>query len=131
VECADLRDRVWVMTERLKSCQLEVTATEQIVRAKEDEARAARRLIALADREKGRLRSDISPIESKASSIRMKGGDVQSGIFKAQERIRALKTEAQMNQQQLDQWIQAAQEREDDFSVLKRYQTRDEGQIRS
>jgi hypothetical protein len=27
-----------------------------------------------------------------------------------------------MNQQQLDQWIQAAQECEDDFSVLKRYQ---------
>jgi DNA repair exonuclease SbcCD ATPase subunit len=62
----------------------------------------------------------------------LRGTDaVQSKIVISQRRINQFKEEANMNQQELEQWIVIARQKEEDFLVLQRYQREDEGRVRS
>jgi chromosome segregation ATPase len=130
-ECHELRDRYSVVSEHLKSCEFEITTTEQIVNAREEEVRVEHHLREVAFREKGKIQTDLSKISVQLSDILSKDSQIQTRILQSQDRINKLKDDARMNQHQLEQWVQAARDKEEDFAVLKRYQTEDEGRIRN
>jgi chromosome segregation ATPase len=130
-ECEELKDRLTVITEHLRSVKIEVVTTQQIVQAKEEDVKAEKHLQQVAVRENGKIHTELQKIEAESLNVQAKNSQVESRIFKSQERINALKEAARMNQEQLEQWVQAARDKEEDFLVLQRYQREDEGRIRS
>lgn len=130
-ECTELQDRLNVLQEHLKSVTSEVTITQQLLTEKERQAENEKHLTQLSEREYGRIISDLSRIEEQTTSVQAKWSEVQAKTFKSQQRIEAFKEEAQANEEQLQQWIQAARDKEEDFLVLQRYQKEDEGKIKA
>jgi chromosome segregation ATPase len=130
-ECVELQERVNVLKEHLKNVQGEVSTTQQLLTAKETQAENEKHLQQVCDREHGKIVSDIGKLEQQTQDIMAKVDGVQSKIVISQRRINQFKDEAKMNQQELDQWIVIARQKEEDFLVLQRYHREDEGRVRS
>ncbi|EAY06681.1 hypothetical protein TVAG_211310 [Trichomonas vaginalis G3] len=130
-ECTDLQDRLNVLNEHLQSVQTEVKSTQELLTAKEAQATEEQHLQQLSEREYGKIVSEVGKLEEETTKVQAKNSEVQSKIFKSQQRIEAFKEEYAANEEQLQQWIQAARDKEEDYLVLQRYQKEDEGKIRS
>jgi chromosome segregation ATPase len=130
-DCAELQDRVGVLREHLKSVQSEVSTTQQLLTAKQSQAEQEKHLQQLCEREDGKIRSDMGRLDAQAQDVAAKADVVQSKIQISQHRIERFKEENRMNQQELEQWIVIARQKEEDFLVLQRYHREDEGRVRS
>ena len=130
-ECTELEDRLKIIQDHLKSVQVEITTTQQILTAKEEEVKTEKHLQQLALREKGKIETELTKIEDQTNEILAKNSAIEAKTFKSQQRIEAFKEEARINQAELEQWIQAARDKEEDYLVIQRYHKDDEGRIRS
>ena len=130
-ECVELKDRLNVINEHLRSVQLELTTTQQIVTAKEEEVKTEKHLRQLALREKGKVEVELVKVQEQQEDIAAKNSQIEAKTFKSQQRIDAFKEEARINQEELDQWVQAARDKEEDYLVIQRYKKDDEGRIRA
>lgn len=130
-ECKELQERVQVLSEHLKNVHSEVNTTQQLLTAKNAQVEQEKHLQQLISRERGKLQSEMRRIEEKTTDVQAKWSEVQAKTFKSQQRIEAFKEEAKMNQQQLEQWILIARQKEEDYLVIQRYQREDEGKIKS
>lgn len=129
-ECQELNERVNILREHLKNVQAEVTKTQELLTAKNSQVEEEKHLTQLVLREKGRIASEIAKIEEKRNDIRAKWENVQSKTFQSEKRMQTFRDEYKLNQQELEQWITIARQKEEDFIVLQRYQTKDESKIR-
>lgn len=129
-ECNDLQERVDTLTTHLKNCKVEITSTQELLTAKEAQANDEKHLQTLTEREYGKIQTYLVQTEEKTQAVEAKFSEVQTKIFKSQQRLDTFKNELQANEEQLQQWIQAAKDKEEDFLVLQRYKKEDEGKIR-
>lgn len=130
-ECADLKERLTVINEHLRNVQLDLATTQQIVTAKEEEVKTEKHLQQLALREKGKLATEIAKIDEKTQEVVSKNSQIEARTFKSQQRIEAFKEEARINQEELEQWVQAARDKEEDFLVIQRYSKDDAGRVKA
>jgi len=130
-DCNELKERVGILSDHLKNVQQEVNTTQQLLSAKHTQVDEETHIKQLFQRERGKIKADLSKLESLTTDIQAKWSEVQAKIFKSQQRVEAFKEEAKMNQQELDQWVVIARQKEEDFLVLQRYKREDEGKIRS
>lgn len=130
-ECSEYTDRLSVIKEHLKNVQLEVSTTQQLLTAKEAEAEEEKHLQQLSLREQGKIKQELEKIENESEDINTKNSQVEAKTFKSQQRIEQFKEEAKMNEEELEQWVQAARDKEEDYLVLQRYQRDDESRVRS
>jgi chromosome segregation ATPase len=130
-ECDDLRNRLNVITDHLTSVRYEVTATEQLFQAKQAEIQTERDLSSVASREKGKIDGELKRAATEVTDIRSKDSQIQARILQSQGRIESLKEAARMNAAELERWIQAARDREEDFLMLQRYRHADDCGIRA
>ncbi|EAX92034.1 hypothetical protein TVAG_141510 [Trichomonas vaginalis G3] len=129
-ECKDLQERVTTLTAHLKDCKVEITSTQELVTAKEAQAEDEKHLQTLSEREFGKIQVSLVQLEQKTQEIESKYSEVQAKVFKSEQRIETFKEELKVNEEQLQQWIQAAKDKEEDFLVLQRYKKEDESKIR-
>ena len=130
-EVSELQDRLNVLQDHLKSVSSEVTTTQSILTEKEKQAEEEKHLQQLSEREYGKIIADLTKIDEETTKVQALCGDIQKKTFTSQQRIEAFKEEAHANEEQLQQWIQAARDKEEDFLAIQRYQREDEGRIRS
>lgn len=130
-ECSELNDRMGVLTEHLKSVTTEVKSTQELLNAKSKQATEEKHLQQLSERELGILNSEIAKIEKETVVVQSRWSEIQAKIFKSQQRIESFKEEAKINEEQLNQWIQAARDKEEDYLVMQRYKREDEGKVRT
>jgi chromosome segregation ATPase len=130
-DCTELQERVRILTDHLKNVQSEVGTTQQLLTAKEYQAEQEKHLEMICEREHGKIVSELSKLDQQTNDVMAKMDAVQSKIVISQRRINQFKEEAKMNQQELEQWIVIARQKEEDFLVIQRYHREDEGRIRS
>ena len=130
-DCTDLQERVRVLQDHLKSVQNEVQTTQQLLTAKRAQVEEEKHLRQLADREHGQIVSEMAKVEEQAQQVMTKVDAVQGKIVISQKRISEFKEQAKLNEQELEQWMVVARQKEEDFLVLQRYQKEDEGKVKA
>ncbi|OHT01687.1 hypothetical protein TRFO_31438 [Tritrichomonas foetus] len=130
-DCTELQERVNVLSEHLKNVQNEVSTAQQLLTAKQSQAEDEKHLQQLCEREHGKIVSEMAKLQQQTQDIMAKVDAVQSKTVISQRRINQFKEEAKMNQQELEQWLVIARQKEEDFLVLQRYKREDEGRVRS
>lgn len=130
-DCSELQERVSVLSEHLKNVQSEVLSAQQLLTAKQAQAEEEKHLQQICEREHGKIVSELNKLQQQTQDIIVKNDTVQSKTVISQKRINQFKEEAKMNQQELEQWIVIARQKEEDFLVLQRYNREDEGRVRS
>ena len=130
-DCQELNERVSILKEHLANVQTEVAKTQELLSAKNVQVEEEKHLTELAYREKGKIASDLAKIDEKIGEICALQTSVSTKTMTSQQRIEQYREEAKMNQDELEQWITIARQKEEDFLVLQRYKREDEGKIRS
>lgn len=130
-DCSQLEERVGVLSDHLKSVQNEVATAQQLLTAKLAQAEEEKHLQQLCEREHGKIVSQMGQIQQQTQDIMAKNDTIQSKTVISQKRINQFKEEAKINQQELEQWLVIARQKEEDYLVLQRYNQEDEGRVRS
>lgn len=123
-------ERVRIMEEHLKNVQQELAHTQQLVDAKNKEISTEDHLKQLAEREAGRVRQELTKLETKAEAVQDEMNIVQNHIFKGTERLDRFKLQMNWNQEELEQWALAARQKEEDNLALEKYTRADEARIK-
>jgi chromosome segregation ATPase len=69
-----------------------------------------------------KLASEVARFAERDRAVQDLCSDVQARIFRLQQRLAQLRGEQQQNQEELEQWIVVARQKEEDFLVLHRYE---------
>lgn len=125
-ELAGQKERVQIMDEHLKNVVQEVGHTNGLLAAKRKETETERHLEALSQREIGRYMQEIRRMETGVDDLQVKLNGVQNSMFSANERMDQFKLQMNWNQEELEQWALAAQQKEDDSLALLKYSRADE-----
>lgn len=130
-ECSDLQSRVTNLSQHLTSIKTEIGTSQGLLSAKVRQTEEEKHLQQLCEREQGKLKNELSKLKEQTEYILARVDAVQYRTAISQRRINEFKEESELNQQELEQWISIARQKEEDYLVLQQYQREDEGQIRT
>lgn len=130
-ECSDLQSRVTNLSQHLNSIKAEIGTSQVALSAKVKQTESEKHQQQLCDREHGKLKNELSKLKEQTDYIIAKVDAVQCRTVISQRRINEFKEESKLNQQELEQWISIARQKEEDYLALQQYQKEDEGQIRT
>jgi len=123
-------ERVLLMKDHLENVRQEIVHTNGLLAAKQNGLDTETHLIALADREKVAIVTEIkaanASIHEGKDSIRV----LQDQIYVAYEGLETLKLSLNWNQEELEQWATAATKKESDNQALEKYRRADEVKIK-
>merc|ERR1711998_284502 len=75
----------------------------------------------LAEREIGRLRAEMAKFDRVAAEMQDSVNGVQNKIFRGNESMDQFKVQLNWNQEELEQWVLASKQKEEDNVALERY----------
>lgn len=123
-------DRTSVMKDHVHSVRQEINYTDGLIAAKEKEIETEKHFIALADRERVGILSEIN----KANDFIQNGKDtlakLETQISQTRKEMEALKLSSNWNQEELERWATAVAQRDSDNMVLEKYRRADEAKIK-
>ena len=123
-------ERVSLMKDHLENVRQEIVHTNGLLAAKQNGLDTETHLIALADREKVAITTEIkaanASIHEGKDSIRV----LQEQIHVANEGLETLKLSLNWNQEELEQWATAAAKKESDNQAVEKYRRADEVKIK-
>lgn len=114
-------DRSKILGEHLKNVKQEHGHTQQLVDHKEKEIETEIHLRQLAEREIGRLRSEMAKFDHLAAEAQDSINSTQNKIFRGNESMDQFKVQLNWNQEELEQWVLASKQKEEDNVALERY----------
>merc|ERR1719161_598965 len=123
-------ERIKIMTDHLANVQQELVHTQQLVDAKKREVETEDHMIALANRQAGRIGAEIGRLTKISDEYQDRTNALQTEIFKGNERLDQFKLEMNWNQEELEQWALAARQKEEDEMTLEKYRRADDSKIR-
>ena len=126
----ELGERLGTMSGHLRNVQQEVMVTQQLVDAKGKEVHSEDHMKQLAERESGRIQSDLGKMEHSVMEIQDKLNAVQTNIFRGNEKMDEFKKQMNWNQEELEQWALAMKQKEEDNLALQKYARADESKIK-
>mmetsp|Transcript_8642 Transcript_8642/g.12761 ORF Transcript_8642/g.12761 Transcript_8642/m.12761 type:complete len:920 (+) Transcript_8642:114-2873(+) len=126
----DLVDRISILEEHLKAIKTEVNHTQVLVNAKNKDIEAENHFRQVAEREIGRLNTELKQYEKEFAEIQDKLDTVQNEIFRNNEKLDKFKLQMNFNQEELEQWTLAEKQKQEDFMAVERYQRKDEKKIK-
>jgi hypothetical protein len=118
------------MREHLKNVKNEYLSTQGLNNSKTKEVSTENHLKQLADREDGRIKVDIEKLKREAAELAAKENSTQNSIFKTKEKLESLKKDLELGKEQLEQWLIATQQKEQDAKMLELYTRADEKRIK-
>ena len=122
--------RVEIMKEHLKNVEQELHHTQQLLEAKEAEAKTEEHMKELSKRESGRLRLDIEKLATEEEELLSEISAVKNDIYKSNEKMDELKEHLNYDQEELEQWKLAVQQQDDDNLAYQKYTRKDESKLR-
>jgi hypothetical protein len=78
----------------------------------------------------GRLRKDLEVLEREKVELQDKINSLQQTIMKGNEKMDQFKLLMNWNQEELDQWVLAQKQKEEDNLALEKYKRQDEAKIK-
>ncbi|NXP03510.1 CCD39 protein, partial [Thinocorus orbignyianus] len=128
-ELADLEERIQAMTSHLKNVRQEFSFTQSLYKARENEIDTEQHFKALAERECGRLKSDIKRLENEIVSLREKENSQKNTINKTTKKLENLKQQLNCDEELLEGWMKEIDRKDNDTLTIQKYAQQDEGKL--
>ncbi|XP_074819614.1 coiled-coil domain-containing protein 39 isoform X2 [Natator depressus] len=129
-QLTDFEERIEAMTSHLKNVRQEFNFTQSLYRARENEIETEEHFKALAERELGRLKKEIQRLENQMVSLREKKNSQENNIFKATQKLEALRCQMNWDQQALEAWLEESAHKDNDAVTIQKYAQEDDGKLR-
>ena len=127
---SDLKTRIKVMTEHFKNVQQEVDHTNALYGAKKAEIKTEEHLAQLTSRNLGRAQVEARKLKADISSTQEMINSAQNQIRKETEKLDEFKMKMNWNQEELEKWVLASKQKEEDFLTLEKYSRADELKVK-
>ncbi|XP_026063101.1 coiled-coil domain-containing protein 39-like [Carassius auratus] len=124
------KDVINALTEHLTHLRQEVSHTQALCKAREKETESEVHFRALAERETGRLKQEISQLENQLKTLKEKKNAQENSIFKATQKLDELRSQLNWDQQTLEAWLQESAHKDEDTMAIIKYAKQDESKIR-
>ncbi|KFU99928.1 Coiled-coil domain-containing protein 39, partial [Tauraco erythrolophus] len=128
-ELTDFEERIEAMTSHLKNVRQEFSFTQSLYKARENEIETEQHFKALAEREHGRLKSEIKRLEDEIVSLRDKKTSQENTINKTTKKLENLKQQMNCDEEVLESWIKESNRKDNDAITIQKYAQQDEGKL--
>ncbi|XP_064372715.1 coiled-coil domain-containing protein 39 isoform X2 [Dromaius novaehollandiae] len=128
-QLADFEERIEAMTSHLKNVRQEFSFTQSLYRARENEIETEQHFKALAERECGRLKSEIKRLEDEIVSLREKKNSQENNISKTTKKLEDLRQQMNCDEEVLESWIEESNRKDNDAVTIQKYAQQDEGKL--
>ncbi|OXB60825.1 hypothetical protein ASZ78_016553 [Callipepla squamata] len=128
-QLADFEERIKAMVSHLKNVRQEFSFTQSLYKARENEIETERHFKALAERERGRLKSEIKRLEDEIVSLREKKNSRENAINKTTKKLESLKQQMSCDEEVLESWIKESDRKDNDIITIQKYAQQDEGKL--
>lgn len=126
----DLKDRVKIMKEHFRNVQQEVDHTNALASAKKAEMHTEEHLTQLTSRTLGRAQHEARRIDSEIQNTQEMINSTQNSLRKESEKLDEFKMQMNWNQEELEKWVIASKQKEEDNLVLQKYTLADDFKIK-
>ncbi len=126
----DHKDRITVMEQHIKHVRQELQHTQALLTAKTKEVETEDHLKQLSEREIGRVRGDLRKLDEEATTIQDRLSGAQTDLHRGQEKLETFKEKMNWNQDELQQWATASQQKEEDNAALDKYTKADGARVK-
>ncbi|KAM9279337.1 LOW QUALITY PROTEIN: coiled-coil domain-containing protein 39 [Morus bassanus] len=128
-ELTGFEERIEAMTSHLKNVRQELGFTQSLHKARENEIETEQHFKALAERERGRLKSEIKRLEDEIVSLREKKNCQENTINKTTKKLENLKQQMNCDEEVLESWIKESNRKDNDAITIQKYAQQDEGKL--
>ncbi|KAH8617730.1 hypothetical protein ERJ75_000359500 [Trypanosoma vivax] len=129
-EVEDQRRRLEFVREHLSNVRGEIVNTQSLADTKRREVESETHMLRLLVRECGRLAQSQVQMEAQDAVVKERLQDVQNRLFTENLRMAELKSAMAFNQEALEKWDEARQQKEADEAVVARYAKTDALKVR-
>ncbi|NXK82282.1 CCD39 protein, partial [Amazona guildingii] len=128
-DLTDFEERIGAMTSHLRNVRQEFSLIQSLYKARENEIETEKHFKALAEREHGRLKSDIKRLEDEIVSLRVKKNSHENTINKTTMKLENLKQQINCDKEVLENWIKESNRKDNDAVTIQKYAQKDEGKL--
>ncbi|NXE09249.1 CCD39 protein, partial [Lophotis ruficrista] len=128
-ELTSFEERIEAMTSHLKNVRQEFRFTQSLYRARENEIETEQNFKALAERERGHLKTEIKRLEDEIVSLREKKNSQENNINKTTKKLEDLKQQMNCDEEVLESWIKESNRKDNDTITIQKYAQQDEGKL--
>ncbi|NXQ42536.1 CCD39 protein, partial [Catharus fuscescens] len=128
-ELSNFQERIEAMTSHLKNVRQEINFSQSLYKAKENEIETEHHFKALAEREYGRLKSDIKRLKEEIASLRQKKNTQENTINKTTKKLENLKQQMNWDEELLESWLKEINRTDNDAIAIQKYALQDEGKL--
>ncbi|NWX19653.1 CCD39 protein, partial [Aegotheles bennettii] len=128
-ELGDFEERIEAMTTHLRNVRQESGFTQSLYKAREYEIETEQHFKALAEREHGRLKSEIKRLEDEIVSLREKKNSQENTINKTTKKLENLKQQMNCDEEVLESWVKESNQKDNDTLTIQKYAQQDEGKL--
>jgi chromosome segregation ATPase len=129
-ETAEHNNRISIMTEHLNSLKIEMTSAQKVLEAKNKELKTENHLSLLAERTVGRMRLDMTGLETETLSVQEMLASVQASLYRNTEKLDKFKADMNWKQEELEKWSVQARANDQNVIALDDYTRGDEQKVR-
>lgn len=130
IESKDHKERISAMKDHMNTVKQEISHANHLLAAKNTEITMESHMIALQDREKAKIQSDIKDTTSKINNEEHKLKNLSDNLNDTTKAIDKLKMALNWNQEELEQWVSAAKQYEKDQIDIERYTRGDDVKVK-
>jgi coiled-coil domain-containing protein 39 len=130
-ESKDHKERISTMKDHMTTVKQEISHSNHLLSAKNKDISMEAHLIALQDREKARILSDIKDATLKINNEENRLKNIEDDLNGTNKSIEKLKLALNWNQEELEQRVSAAKQYEKDKIDLERYTRGDEVKVKA
>ncbi|CAM6090941.1 unnamed protein product [Calypogeia fissa] len=123
-------DRATIMEEHMKRVQQEIYLSQSRHEVKRREIETEEHLWKLSDFESSRLKGEMRKMTKEADEINDRLRAFRTQIFRANEKMDQFRLLMKWNQEELEQWAQAARQKDEDNTAMDKYTKSDNARIR-
>ncbi|OAE22476.1 hypothetical protein AXG93_4697s1120 [Marchantia polymorpha subsp. ruderalis] len=122
-------DRAAIMEEHMKRVQQEIVFSQSRHEAKRREIATEEHLFKMSSFETGRLKAEMVKMAKEAEEIANRLRQFRTSIFQANEKMDQFRLLMHWNQEELEQWAQAAKQKDEDNIAMEKYTKSDDVRI--
>ncbi|NXG79941.1 CCD39 protein, partial [Baryphthengus martii] len=128
-ELTNFEERTEAMRSHLKNVRQELSFTQSLYKARENEIETEQHFKSLTERERGRLKNEIKRLEDEICSLREKKNSQENTISKTTKKLENLKQQMNCDEEVLESWIKESNRKENDTITIQKYAQKDEGKL--
>ncbi|NWS94814.1 CCD39 protein, partial [Mionectes macconnelli] len=128
-ELTNLEERIEAMTAHLKNVRQDLSFSQHLYSARENEIETEQHFKALAEREYGRLKSDLKRLQNELISLGEKKNRQENIISKTIQKLEDLKQQMNCDEEVLESWLKELNRTDSDALAIQKYAQQDEGKL--